>query len=149
MSTIAPVDIEQFAREYDGAWQAKDVEGIVARHAEDGTYQLHIAGAPEFTGREALRAAFTVSLENWSEISFQFQQALYGDRFYVWQSKLRGVLARPLALGALTIEANGARLEFIGCDVITLDAAGLIKSKETYFDILAMANQASAGHPAA
>jgi hypothetical protein len=98
-----------------------------------------------FSGREALRAAFTVSLENWSEISFDFQQALYGERFYVWQSKLQGVLARPLALRAVTIEANGTRLQFIGCDVITLDNAGLIKSKETYFDVLAMANQASAG----
>jgi hypothetical protein len=149
MSTNAPVDVEHFAREYDGAWQERDIDGIVARHAKDGTYRLHVAGAPEFTGREALRAAFTASLESWSEISFEFQQALYGDRFYVWQSKLRGVLGRPLALGALTIEANGTGLEFIGCDVITLDAAGLIKSKETYFDILAMANQASAGHPAA
>ncbi len=144
MSTIAPTDIEQIARQYDSAWNAKDVDAIVARHAEDGTYRLHVAGAPTYTGREALRAAFTASLENWSEISFEFERALYGDRFYVWQSKLRGVLARPLALGAVTIEPNGAGLDLTGCDVITLDGSGLVRTKETYFDILAGANQARA-----
>jgi hypothetical protein len=144
MSTLALADVERIAREYDRAWNAKDIDAILARHASDGTYQLHVAGAPTYSGREALRAAFSASLENWSEISFEFQRVLCGDRFFVWQSRLHGVLARPLALGAVTIEPNGARLDFTGCDVITLDGEGLLKTKESYFDILAGADQATA-----
>jgi hypothetical protein len=98
MSTLALADVERIAREYDRAWNAKDIDAILARHASDGTYQLHVAGAPTYSGREALRAAFSASLENWSEISFEFQRVLCGDRFFVWQSRLHGVLARPLAL---------------------------------------------------
>jgi steroid delta-isomerase-like uncharacterized protein len=145
MSTVAPIDVEQVASDYDRAWNAKDVEAIVAKHAEDGTYRLHVAGIPTLSGRDALRTAFTASLENWREVSFELDRILSGGGFYVWQSTVRGVLARPLELGAITVDANGARLELTGIDVITLDDQGLIATKETYFDIAAMANQAAQG----
>jgi hypothetical protein len=143
MRIVPPAEVERIAREYDRAWNARDVDAILARHAEDGTYRLHVGGAPTLIGRDDLRTAFTTSLEHWSEISFELERVLYGDRFYVWQSTARGVLARPLALGAITIELNGSGLEFTGSDVITLDSEGLISSKETYFDMLAAANQAA------
>lgn len=135
-------DISTFAREYDQTWQAKDPDAISARHAENGTYQLHIAGRPEIRGRAAMRDAFAASLANWRELSFSFDQALYGDSFYIWQSTLHGILAQPLELGSVTIPANGEPLAFRGIDVITLDEDGLIRSKQTYFDLVAAANQA-------
>jgi hypothetical protein len=142
MASLAPSRVERIAREYDRAWNAKDVETIVAMHSEDGTYRLHLAGAPTLTGRQALATAFRSSLDNWSELSFELDHVACGTGFYVWQARLRGVLARPLDMGAITIPANGASLEFTGVDAITLDADGLIVSKESYFDILAAANQA-------
>jgi hypothetical protein len=142
MTTLAPVDVEAIARDYDASWNAKDLDAIVSRHAEDGTYQLHIAGAPTIRGRDAIRAAFAASLDNWRDLSFEFEQVLCGEGFYVWLSSLRGVLARPLELGAVTIAANGAPLRFSGLDVITLDERGLIRSKQTHFDVVAAANQA-------
>jgi steroid delta-isomerase-like uncharacterized protein len=143
MSTQAPADIERFAQEYDRAWNAKDVDAIVAMHAEDGTYRLHVAGSPELRGGEALRTAFATSIENWRELTFGFDRALYGDSFYVWQSTLHGVLERPLELGAVTVAANGATIAMTGLDVITLNDDGLIESKETHFDLVAAANQAA------
>lgn len=142
-ATLGLADLRRIADEYDAAWRARDVEAIVAKHAPSGSYRLHVAGVPRLEGRDALRAAFTASLENWSEISFQLDRALFGDSHYVWQSTMRGVLARPLALGALTIEANGRELSLTGVDVITLDAEGLVESKETYFDLVGAANQAA------
>jgi hypothetical protein len=144
MTTLAPVEIEAIAREYDAAWNAKDLDAIVSRHAENGTYRLNAAGTPTIRGRESIRAAFAASLGNWSELAFEMEQARFGDGFYVWSSSLRGVLAKPLELGAVTIPANEARLAFSGVDVITLDERGLIESKQTYFDIVAAANQAAA-----
>ena len=145
MTTVASVDVEAIARDYDAAWNAKDLDAIVSSHAEDGTYRLHIAGAPAIRGRESIRAAFAASLDNWSDLSFDLERVLFGDGFYVWSSSLRGVLAKPLELGAVAIPANGARLAFRGVDVITLDERGLIESKQTYFDLVAAANQAAAG----
>ena len=141
MSTTAPVDIERIAHEYDRAWNAKDPAAIVAMHAEDGTYRLHVAGSPELQGRDALRAAFRASIANWRELHFVLDRVLYGDGFYVWQSTLHGVLGKPLELGAVTVPATGARLDFTGLDVITVDDDGLIQSKETHFDLVAAANQ--------
>jgi steroid delta-isomerase-like uncharacterized protein len=143
MSTQARVEIERFAREYDRAWNAKDVDAIVAMHAEDGTYRLHVAGSPGLQGREALRTAFATSIENWRELSFSFDRALYGESFYVWQSTLHGVLETPLELGAVSLPANGATIAMTGLDVITLNDDGLISSKETHFDLAAAANQAA------
>jgi steroid delta-isomerase-like uncharacterized protein len=136
-------DIRTFAREYDQAWQAKDPDAISAMHAENGTYQLHVAGLPETQGRTAMRAAFASSLANWRELSFSFEMALYGDSFYIWQATMHGILAQPLELGAVTIPANGKTLALRGIDVISLDENGLIASKESYFDLVAAANQAS------
>lgn len=135
-------DIETFAREYDQAWQAKDPDAITARHAVDGTYQLHVAGLPAVDGRAAMRETFAASLANWRDLTFSFDRAFYGDRFYVWQSTISGVLTQPLALGAITLPANGERLSFRGIDVITIDDDGLISSKETHFDLVDAANQA-------
>jgi hypothetical protein len=143
MRTKAAVDIEEFAQAYDRAWKARDIDAIVARHAEDGTYRLHVAGAPEVQGREAMRAAFATSIANWLDLDFAFDRAHYGECFYVWQATLRGTLQRPLELGAVTIPATGARLAMPGLDVITLNAEGLIQSKESHFDLIAAANQAA------
>jgi len=140
----APFDIRAFAEEYDQAWRAMDPDAIVERHAEDGTYQLHVAGLPAVMGREAMRATFAASLAAWREVSFSFDKAFYGDSFFVWQSTMQGVLAEPLDLGAFTIPANGQRLSLHGVDVITLNEHGRIQSKETHFDFVAAANQANA-----
>jgi len=145
MTTLAPVEVEAIARDYDAAWNAKDLDAIVSRHAEGGTYRLNVAGTPAVKGREAIRDAFAASLGNWRDLSFELEEALYGDGFYVWSSSVRGVLAKPLALGAVTIPANGLRLVFSGVDVITLNERGLIESKHTHFDVIAAANQAAAG----
>ena len=143
-STPPSFDIREFAMEYDKAWRAMDPDAIAAHHTEDGTYQLHVAGLAAVVGREAMRATFVASLAMWRELSFSFDKAFYGDSFFVWQSTMHGVLAEPLALGAVTIPANGKRLSLHGVDVITLNEEGLIQSKETHFDFVAAANQANA-----
>jgi steroid delta-isomerase-like uncharacterized protein len=143
MSTMTPIEIERFAQRYDRAWNAKDVDAIAAMHAEDGTYRLHVAGSPQVQGREAIRAAFATSIVAWRELSFSFDRAFYGDSFYVWQSTLRGVLDRPLELGAVTVPATGATIAMTGVDVIAIGVDGLIESKETHFDIAAAANHAA------
>lgn len=142
-ATTPKFDIQAFSRDYDQAWQAKDPDAISAMHAESGTYVLHVAGLPAIQGREAMRVAFASSLANWRELRFSFDKAHYGDSFYSWQATMHGILAQPLELGAVTIPANGKPLALSGIDVITLDENGLIASKESYFDVVAAANQAS------
>lgn len=138
-------DLREFAVAYDQAWQSRDPERIASHHAEDGTYQLHVAGLPAVEGRKALQATFAASLATWSDVSFTFDKAFYGDDFFVWQSTMHGVLAEPLTLGAVTIPADGKTLSLHGVDVISVDSSGLIASKETHFDFIAAANQAILG----
>jgi ketosteroid isomerase-like protein len=139
--------VEALAREYDAAWNAGDVDAIVARHAPDGSYRLHVGGAPAISGRDTLHRAFTAALANWRELSFELERVHCAERGYVWQSTLRGVLARPLPLGAVTLPVNDVPLTFTGIDLVTLDQDGLISAKDTYFDILAAAGQSTSVSP--
>jgi len=136
--------VEAFAREYDSAWRRKDLDAIVARHSADGTFHSHTAGAPPVRGRDAIRAAFAGSLGNWAELDFSVTRVRCAPGFYVWEATLSGILAHPLELGALTIPVTGERVAFAGVDVITLDDDGLIGTKDSYFDLIAAANQSSA-----
>jgi steroid delta-isomerase-like uncharacterized protein len=139
--------VEALAREYDAAWNAGDVDAIVARHAQDGSYHLHVAGAPVITGRQTLHKAFTAALANWRELSFEPVRVRCEERGYVWESTVRGVLERPLRLGAVTVPVTGTPLRFTGVDLVTLDQDGLISTKDTYFDILAAAQNTSVRPP--
>lgn len=142
MAGISPAEVERLAREYDALWNAGDVDAIVARHADTGSYRLHVAGAPAITGRDAMHRAFTTALGNWGELAFELDHVQCGVGFYVWRSTVRGTLRRPLHLGVTTIEPTGEPLSFTGIDVISLDGQGLIARKDTHFDILAAAGQA-------
>jgi steroid delta-isomerase-like uncharacterized protein len=139
--------VEALAQEYDAAWNAGDVDAIVARHAPNGSYRLHIGAAPAISGRDAIHQAFSASLANWREVSFELVRARYDQGGYVWESTVRGVLERPLRLGLVTVPATGAPISFTGVDVITLDQDGLISTKDTYFDILAAAAQSTSVSP--
>jgi ketosteroid isomerase-like protein len=144
---LEPDRVEAIARTYDAAWNAHDLEAIVAAHAPDGSFRLHLAGSPSVHGRDALRRAFAASLAGWRELSFALERVQRGDRFYVWESTVRGTLARPLQFGAVTVEPTSAPLAFTAVDVVTLDGDGLIRTKDTYVDIVAAANQAAAATP--
>jgi hypothetical protein len=141
--------VEALARAYDVAWNAHDLDAIVAAHAPDGSYRLHVAGSPEVAGRAGLRAAFSAALEPWGALSFQLDRIHTGDGFYVWESTIRGTLARPLHLGPLSVQPSGATLTFTGVDVVTLSADGLIQRKDTYLDIVAALDRATPLSPAA
>ncbi|HEU5471814.1 MAG TPA: nuclear transport factor 2 family protein [Actinophytocola sp.] len=145
--TPPPLPVERLAREYDAAWNAGDVEAIVARHAPNGSYRLHIGGGPEITGRAAMHGAFTAALGNWRELSFELNRIRCGADYYVWESTVRGELARPLRLGPVTIEPTGRTLTFTGIDLVSLDADGLISAKDTWFDILAAVAQSTSVSP--
>lgn len=140
----APIDLPRMAVEYDRAWRAMDPDAIAAWHAEDGSYQLHVAGLPAVAGRDGIRATVAASLAVWRDLTFSFDKAYYGDSFFVWQSTMHGVLAQSLGFGSVSIPANGKPLSLRGVDVITVNGDGLIQSKETHFDFVAALNQANA-----
>jgi steroid delta-isomerase-like uncharacterized protein len=114
---------EQIFERYAAAWEARDADAIAALHTEDSVFHLHTAGSEPARGREAVRAAFAEMFEQWPDLSFDVVSLHAGEDFWAVEWKVR----------ASAFEADLA-------DVVTV-ADGLVKSKQSYLDALAVQAQ--------
>ena len=98
MTSTATADIatiEALAARYGEAWNSQDLDAIVAMHAEDGTFQLHVPGGELVSGREAIRAAFAGFLAQLPDINFEPRRLRVGPGFRVLESTMTGTAAAP------------------------------------------------------
>ena len=135
--------IRMLAERYGEAWNAQDLDGILARHAEDGSFRLHVPGGEPVEGREAIRAAFAGFLAQLPDIRFEPRRLLCGLAFWVLESTMTGTAAAPFDVDGEQVDAPGARIEVDVVDVITV-RDGLVQTKDTYLDALAFQSQLEA-----
>ena len=110
---------KDLATRYNAAWNAHDVPGIMAFHADDTSYQRH--GIPKvYRGKEAVAEQFAKDISGLPGIKFE-PVALYGsDDHFVSES----------IITATTANGEPVRMELV--DVITL-RDGKVVSKSSYF----------------
>ena len=112
-------DVADLAEQYLAAWNATDVDAIVALHSADSRFQVH-AGAPAVEGLDALRAAFADVFVRYPGFTAEVHRVLYGDRHWVldW---------------TLTFQPTGEERRGFHClDVVDIDEAGLVARKDTF-----------------
>ena len=139
-TTADPAAIEALAERYGEAWNRQDLEGILALHAEDSTFQLHIPGGELVEGRDAVRAAFAGFLAQLPDIDFATHRLLAGPGFWVLESVMTGTAAASFDVDGREVDAPGARIEVDAVDVITV-RDGLVQTKDTYVDALTFQRQ--------
>jgi uncharacterized protein (TIGR02246 family) len=142
MSTTV-TEIEALADRYGAAWNRQDLDAIVALHAPDGIFQLHIPGGEPVEGREAIRAAFAGFIAQLPDIHFEPVRLRAGTDFWVLESRMSGTVAAPIEVEGQTIEVPGAGVEVDFLDVIAV-ADGLLTRKDSYLDGLAFQQQMEA-----
>jgi steroid delta-isomerase-like uncharacterized protein len=135
--------IEALAERYGEAWNSQDLDGILAMHAEDGSFRLHIPGGEPVEGRAAIREAFAGFLTQLPDIRFEPRRLLAGPSFWVLESTMTGTAAAPFDVDGERVDAPGARIEVDAVDVITV-RDGLVLTKDTYLDALAFQSQLGA-----
>ena len=110
---------KDLATRYNAAWNAHDVEAIMAFHADDTSYQRH--GSPKvYKGKEAVAEQFGKDISGLPELHFE-SAALYGsDDHFVSEAILT-------ATGP-----DGAPIRMDLVDVITL-RGGKVVHKSSYF----------------
>ena len=143
MTPAATTDVtavQELAERYGDAWNSQDLDAIVAMHAEDGRFQLHVPGGEIVSGREAIRVAFAGFLAQLPDIHFEPVQLRVGADFWSLESTMSGTVAAPIAVEGEDVEANGARVEVDAVDIISVKD-GLVQSKDTYVDSLAFERQ--------
>ena len=146
MTTTATADIatiEALAERYGEAWNAQDLEGILALHADDGSFRLHVPGGAPVEGRAAIREAFAGFLAQLPDIRFESRRLLCGPGFWMLESTMTGTAAAPFDVDGEQVDAPGARVEVDAVDVITV-RDGRVQTKDTYLDALAFQSQLEA-----
>ena len=114
-----PFDVADLIARHDAAWNAHDLDGLVALYTDDVVFQNHTAGEDAVSGREAVLAHIGGIFERWPDLRF---------------SSRRLYLSTDLCTSEWTARATtaeGRRLEWDGVDVMPI-RAGAIARKDVY-----------------
>ena len=139
-ATDSTTAIRMLAERYGEAWNRQDLDTIMDLHAEDSVFVAHAVGTPPAEGKEAIREAFAGYLALLPDINFAERSLHVGDDHWVLESVMSGTVAHAIEVEGEALGASGARVVVDCVDVIEV-RDGLVSSKQTYIDSLAMQRQ--------
>jgi ketosteroid isomerase-like protein len=113
----AASELEQTIERYDAAWNAHDVDAIVALHAPGMVFENHTAG--ERVEGDDVREHVTRIFVNWPDLTFRRRRLYVRDGLVVSEWT------------ATATDGDGRRLEWDGVDVFPF-RDGLILRKDVY-----------------
>ena len=123
---------------YNEAWNAQDLEAIVAMHAPDMVFANHTAG--ESAGGAEVRAHIAKIFESWPDMKFETRR-LYVRKGVVTQEwTATATHSETLRRGQLEAPPSGRSVSWDGVDVIPFED-GLIKRKDVYSDSVGILRQ--------
>ena len=123
---------------YNEAWNAHDVDAIVAMHAPDMVFENHTAG--ESAQGEAVRGHIEAIFETWPDIRFETRRLYARDGVVTQEWTATATHARTMRRGDLVAEPTENRIEWRGVDVIPFEN-GLVKRKDVYSDSVSILRQ--------
>ena len=113
----SPDALEQMIGRYNDAWNAQDLDTILALHAPGMVFENHTAG--ERAAGEEVREHIATIFANWPDLSFAGRRLYARDGLVV--SEWTATATAP----------DGRRLSWDGVDVFPCDG-GLIVRKDVY-----------------
>ncbi len=123
---------------YNEAWNAHDLDAIVAMHAPDMVFDNHTAG--ESATGEDVRAHIGSIFETWPDIEFTTRRLYVREGLVVQEWTATATHAKTMRRGDLTAEPTGRRVEWDGIDSIPFED-GLVKRKDVYSDSVSILRQ--------
>ncbi|HWN73864.1 MAG TPA: nuclear transport factor 2 family protein [Solirubrobacterales bacterium] len=123
---------------YNAAWNAHDLDAIMAMHAPDMVFENHTAGESA-TGEEA-RGHIGSIFETWPDIAFTTRRLYVREGLVVQEWTASATHAKTMRRGDLVAEPTGRRVEWDGLDVIPFED-GLVKRKDVYSDSVSILRQ--------
>jgi len=123
---------------YNEAWNAHDLDAIMAMHAADMVFENHTAGESA-VGEEA-RAHIGSIFETWPDIAFSTRRLYVREGLVVQEWTASATHAKTMRRGDLVADPTGKRVEWDGLDVIPFEG-GLVKRKDVYSDSVSILRQ--------
>lgn len=135
-------DSEQPLREaiarYNAAWNAHDLDAIMAMHAPDMVFENHTAG--ESARGENVRAHIGSIFSAWPDIAFATRRLYVREGLVVQEWTASATHTETMRRGDLVAAPSGRRVEWDGLDVIPFEG-GLVKRKDVYSDSVSILKQ--------
>ena len=130
--------LEETIERYNQAWNAHDLDAIMAMHAPDMVFENHTAG--ESASGEQVRAHIASIFETWPDIAFATRRLYVRERLAVQEWTATATHAKTMRRGDLVAEPTGRRVEWEGIDSIPFEG-GLVKRKDVYSDSVSILRQ--------
>lgn len=139
-ATDSTIAIRMLAERYGEAWNRQDLDAIMDLHTEDSVFVAHAADTPPAEGKPAVREAFAAYIALLPDINFAERALHVAEDHWVLESTLTGTATGAIEVDGEAVGEAGARVEVDCVDVIEV-RDGLVASKQTYLDSLAMQRQ--------
>ena len=130
--------LESAIARYNEAWNAHDLDAIMAAHAPDMVFENHTAG--EAAVGEDVRAHIAAIFEGWPDLAFETRRLYVREDLVVQEWTASGTHQMTMRRGDLVAEPTGRRIEWKGLDVIPFEN-GFIKRKDVYSDSVSILRQ--------
>jgi steroid delta-isomerase-like uncharacterized protein len=132
-------ELQDFIDRYNEAWNAHDVDAIVAMHTEDSVFENHTTGDVN-VGREAIARAITGIFGVFPDLAFETRRQYVRDDLVVQEWTARGTHQGTMTRSGIEVEPTGRTVEYRGMDVIPI-RDGLVARKDVYSDGVTLLRQ--------
>lgn len=140
MPSVETATTREIAERYGEAWNENDLEAILAMQSDDFVFCLHSEGYEPAIGPEQARAQFAYFFDAFEGMHFEIGELRVDGELVTNEFRFSGTLVKPFPLVGEVVEPTGRQVSVDGVDVITI-RDGLVRSKHTYMDTLAIRRQ--------
>jgi steroid delta-isomerase-like uncharacterized protein len=134
----SPEALREAIDRYNAAWNAHDLDAIMAMHAPDMVFENHTAGESA-VGEEA-RAHIGSIFATWPDIAFTARRLYVREGLVVQEWDAAATHVNTMRRGDHLAEPTGRRIEWEGIDSIPFEN-GLVKRKDVYSDSVSILHQ--------
>ncbi len=134
----SPTALEGAIGRYNDAWNAHDLDAIMAMHAPDMVFENHTAH--ESAQGEEVRGHIGAIFETWPDIRFEGRRTYARDGLIVQEWTATATHENRMTRGDLVAEPTGRTITWDGLDVIPFEG-GLVKRKDVYSDSVSILRQ--------
>jgi steroid delta-isomerase-like uncharacterized protein len=123
---------------YNDAWNAQDLDAIVAMHAPDMVFANHTAG--ESASGEEVRTHIASIFASWPDLRFETRRLYVREGLVVQEWTATATHSNVMRRGDLEAPPTGRTISWDGIDSIPFED-GLIKRKDVYSDSVSILRQ--------
>jgi steroid delta-isomerase-like uncharacterized protein len=134
----SPAALTGTIERYNLAWNAHDLDAIVAMHAPDMVFANHTAG--EAAAGEDVRGHIAGIFAAWPDLAFETRRLYVREALVVQEWDASATHTRTMRRGSVTAEPTNRVVRWEGIDCIPFED-GLVKRKDVYSDSVSIFRQ--------